>query len=180
MVGKVLIIEGTSDETNGSLRKGFRMLLEKKLSGKMPQIIMGDSTKESIDGFLTQDYKGRDKILLIDLDKDESFVDKIITEHKLKDQSHIVCFMIQEMEAWFLSQPDMLDKYYGTAISKKISNKHAKDIPNPDEFLQDVTRKAGKKVYHKVKDGARLLEKLDLAKLETDFKDVEKLVGLLG
>lgn len=38
MVRKILFIEGTTDDTNGDLRKGFRILFEKKLKKNIPKL----------------------------------------------------------------------------------------------------------------------------------------------
>lgn len=46
-----LIVEGTTDTSNGDLRKGFNKLLSKKLSGKMPRIVMGDGKTQAINKF---------------------------------------------------------------------------------------------------------------------------------
>jgi len=48
---KVLIIEGTKDESNGILRQGFNKLLSQKLKGSMPRIIMGEGKTQAIKKF---------------------------------------------------------------------------------------------------------------------------------
>ena len=173
--GKVLIIEGASDTRNGILRQGFYKLLEQKLKGTMPRIKMGDGKKQAIDKFLNY---GKDKIpnLLIDLDNEESKKDDDIKENNLANKSDFVYYMIQEMEAWFLSQPTILDKYYGAKLSKKIPKKPACEISNPSDFLNDLVYSQKKQKYHKVVHAVDLLQQLDATKLMDDFDDFKRLV----
>ncbi|MCD4665211.1 MAG: DUF4276 family protein [Bacteroidales bacterium] len=114
---KVLIIEGTTDTRNGILRQGFHKLLEQKLKGKMPRIVMGDGKNQAIDKFL-HSVNNKTPHLLIDLDGPKSKRYEDIKKNNLSKNSDIVFYMIQEMEAWFLSQPEILDNYYHIKISK--------------------------------------------------------------
>lgn len=175
---KVLIIEGTSDTRNGILRQGFHKLLEQKLKGKMPRIVMGDGKNQAIKMFINY---GNDRLpnLLIDLDKKETFKDNDLKENNLSDKSEYVFYMIQEMEAWFLSQPGILENYYGTDISGKIPKKHASEIPNPSDFLNNIIYSKKRKKYHKVKHAVDLLQKLDANKLINEFEEFNRLVKTL-
>lgn len=93
--------------------------------------------------------------------------------------------MIQEMENWFLSQPDILDEYYGKdltikkAISEKLPKKKASDIEHPDEKLQELTKNTKRGAYHKIRHGVELLKKLDATKLEKDIPEFKKLIEKL-
>jgi len=115
----ILFVEGTKDTSNGDLRKGFNKLLSKKLSGKMPRIVMGDGKKQAIDKF----QNSNNSLLLCDLDGPEEKRERDISEHSLYESQHRVYYMIQEMEAWFISQPDILDKFYSTDLTRKIPRK---------------------------------------------------------
>jgi len=97
---KVLFIEGTSDDTNGDLKQGFNKLLSQKLKGNMPKIIMGDNTTETLRKF--RNYKDGKGFVLIDLDDCEPKKASRLEEYKLKTGKYVF-FMIQEMEARFLS-----------------------------------------------------------------------------
>jgi len=172
---KILIIEGARDNRNGILRQGFNKLLAQKLEGNMPRIIMGDGKMQAIDKFIN--YKNsRKPYLLIDLDEKESKKRDNIEKIGLSIRSEDVYFMIQEMEAWFLSQPSILDKYYCSKISSKIPKKHAKEIDNPSGFLNDIVylRKGIK--YHKVVHAVELLKLFDATKLMEDFEEFKLLV----
>jgi len=173
---KRVIIEGTTDTTNGSLREGFSKLLRKKLDKRMPKITMGDGKSQSIDKFINCD----DALLLCDLDGTENQREDDIKKQGLHIVRDKVYYMIQEMEAWFISQPDILDDFYGSKISSKIPKKHAKEFENPDEKLQDWTRditKRGK--YHKVRHGSELLQKLNADQLMKEFVDFKNLIEQL-
>lgn len=175
-----LYIEGTRDGTNGDLRKGFHQLLAQACKGNMPRIVMGDDRKSTIDKFLTDPDKGSERLLLVDsdaFDTSETFRKEQIAQFKL--QGKAVFFMIQEIEAWFLSQPATLDSYFKYQVSEKIPQKDMREVDNPSDKLAELTRHASHR-YHKVRDGATLLEKLDMEELKDSFNDVENLVAALN
>jgi hypothetical protein len=175
---KVLIIEGASDERNGILRQGFHKLLIQKLEGRMPRIIMGDGKKQAIDKYLN--YRNeRDPSLLIDLDQDGSQREVDLRDNNLFGKVDHVYYMIQEMEAWFLSQPENLDKFYCTKVSSKIPPRPAQDIPNPSDLLNKIVVSITRKRYHKVIHAVELLKLLDASQLINDFEDFRKLIERL-
>ena len=92
----------------------------------------------------------------------------------------MVFYMIQEMEAWFLSQPTILDKFYKTNISTKIPQKSPKEIKEPDKLLVRLTKKTTKGPYHKVNHGTQLLELLNAEQLEQDFSEFADLIAKLA
>lgn len=169
---KYLFIEGTTDITNGDLRAGFRKLLEKKSNGKMPTISMGDGKKQTIDKFLNSE----DSKLLCDLDNNESERINDLKINGIIEREEFVFYMIQEMESWFISQPNILDEFYNTSISLKLAKKPASDFSEPDKELQKYTRGTKKGPYHKVNHGSKLLPMLDADKLMQDFPDFKRLI----
>ena len=173
---KVLIIEGTKDESNGILRQGFNKLLSQKLKGSMPRIIMGEGKTQAIKKF--KNYRTGKPFLLIDLDKPESQKEKEIEEKGFIQGSEYVYFMVQEMEAWFLSQPEILDSFYNEKI-RNIPDRPAKDIPNPSDLLYRITKATKRGKYHKVAHAVELLQKLDANKLSTEFVDFRNLIETL-
>jgi len=183
---KVLFVEGTADDKNGDLRLGFGRLLSQKLFGKMPRIIMGNGISETADK-----YKNANgfklKASLIDLDGKGDFVARgeykeakqtKMKYHNFKSSDNIY-FMVQKMEAWFLSQPEVLRDYFQKDF-KKIPFDHPSKIERPDDELRKFTQELKSKSYHKVRDGSRLLQKLNLSKLEATFEDVREMVEMLG
>lgn len=170
----ILLIEGTPDDTNGNLKIGFGSLLEQKLRGNMPRIVMSGNKSETCKKFKNP-LQNQANFLLIDLDAPESDREQEIIKQGLVDVQESVFFMIHEMEAWILSQPNVLDEYYKEKISVKITRK-AHEISNPDDFLQILTKKTEKGAYHKVGNGVELLKMLSLSKLEESFPDVKRLI----
>lgn len=175
----ILLIEGTTNDNNGDLKRGFNKLLSQKLSGKMPRIIMGDGKSMVIRKFKKLN-KPNEKLLLIDLDKVESEKAKDLKKYQLELEKEFVFYMIQEMEAWFLSQPEILDAFYKTDISAKIPKKRPQAIKNPDRELIKYTKKTSKGAYHKVNHGTQLLELLDAEKLTQDFSEFAELIEKLA
>ncbi len=141
----IIFIEGEPNSPNGDPRQGFTKLLKQKLDGKLPRIILGGGKKQTIDKFLNNRLEADEFLLLIDLDNDESFRATDLIKHNLKPKSEDVFYMIQELEAWFLSQPDVLDKFYGLdrngkTVSAKMSGRNTPEIPNPKEELLRITQ----------------------------------------
>ncbi len=182
MVRKILFIEGTKDDTNGNLREGFHKLLVQKLKGNMPRIKMGNGVTEAKKTFInnsTNKNLSEYSFLLIDLDDCESNKNKKIDEYQLNDFSNFVFFMIQEMEAWFLSQPKILDDFYNDDISQRITKKNYKEFEHPAEYLQQITKNSNGKKYHKIKHGVELLKRLNAHVLEKDSTEFKELIKQL-
>lgn len=176
--GKYLFIEGTANEENGKLAQGFHKLLVQKLQGKMPRIKMANGKSETIQTF-KKSQLSPDKYLLIDLDAPEEQKNTDLKTNDLETDATRCFYMIQEMEAWFLSQPDILDVHFRAKISDKIK-RPPMEIPHPDVFLQKITKDSPKGIYHKVEDGTALLEKLNADQLMHSFNDFSELVKMLG
>lgn len=171
-----LFIEDEKDTSNGDLREGFRKLLEQKVRGNMPRISMGQGKRQTIDKFLhTADAK-----LLCDLDNTSEHIECDLLEYGLKNNRDQVFYMIQEMEAWILSQPDILDNFYHEEISRRIPKKQPMLISEPDKELQNITRNSRKGKYHKVRHGAQLLQLLDAGQLYAEFEDFKRLIDDLN
>lgn len=172
MATLILLVEGTEDRSNGNLREGFSILLDKAVGNKKPRVIMGGGKSQTIDKFLNSD----NGLLLCDLDSTEDNKIADLREYRLENQADIVFYMIQEMEGWFLSQPDILDSFYSDKISDKLAKKHGKLFSEPDKELQRLTKDTRRKAYHKVNHGTQLLALLNPSKLAVDFPDFKALV----
>lgn len=169
---KYLFIEGTDDLSNGNLREGFHKLLEKEIGGRMPTIAMSGGKSQSIGKF----KNSKESKLLCDLDAAKSEIEKDLEDNELKELRESVFYMIQEMEGWFLSQPEILDKFYNFKVSGKLAKKHGDQFSHPDEELMRVTKDSKKGQYHKVNHGVELLKLLDTKKLMTDFPEFKRLI----
>ncbi len=180
----ILFIEGEPNSPNGDLRQGLAKLLEKKLKGSLPKMILGGGKTQTIDKFLNNKLQADKCLLLVDLDGSESFRGMDLKQHKLESEAEKVFYMIQEMEAWFLSQPEILDQFFGLdrsgkAVSEKISRRKSHEIPNPKEELIKITqnpREGGRGKYKIIKPAVELLKLLDADKLMDDSADFKKMV----
>jgi len=173
----VLIIEGGAASRNGNLRIGFHKLLIKELKeDSIPRIIMGESKKESIKKFINSN---KESSLLIDLDKEESYRMSDLVENNLKDSDDFVFYMIQEMEAWFFSQPEILHDFYPDIPLNNFTHKDIMKINNPAELLQEITQFSKSRKYHKIKHAVELLPQLDTGKLKSDFPEFKRLIEIL-
>ena len=177
MVKRVyLFIEGTSDISNGNLREGFRRLLEKKVACPMPTISMGDGKSQTIRKFM----KSEKSKLLCDLDSVATERENDLKKNGLTAYKDNVFYMIQEMEAWFISQPTILDTFYGVKISHKLASKNAELFNEPDKELERITKSTKKGSYHKVNHGTELLKLLDATILYNSFEDFKRLIDTLN
>jgi hypothetical protein len=180
----ILFVEGEPNSPNGDLRMGLSKLLSQKLKGKLPKIIIGGGKSQTIHKFLTNKLNADLSLLLVDLDKPETERENDLESEILLEYRNNVFYMIYEMESWFLSQPDILDKFYGLdnnkkKVSEKIPKKKAIEISHPDEMLMRITKNTKKGEYHKIKHAVELLQLLDASKLEIDFWDFRKLIERL-
>lgn len=180
----ILFVEGEPNSPNGDLRMGLSKLLSQKLKGKLPTIIIGGGKSQTIRKFKTNKLKADVSLLLVDLDKPETERENDLKSENLIEHKDKVFYMIQEMESWFISQPEVLDKFYGSAgggkkISDKIPKKKVTDIEHPDEELMRITKNFPKGKYHKIKHAVELLKLLDASKLETEFSDFRRLIEII-
>jgi len=171
-----LFIEGTPDDKNGNLRQGFGKLVEQKLRGQMPRIIMSDDKVSAIRKFKS-DKLSTQKFLLVDLDGKEDTKAPQLKKFDLDGATAF--FMIQELEAWFISQADILNLYYGIDIKSKVSPRDPKSIDNPSDLLAQLTKKTKKGEYHKVKHATDLLKMLKLTDVEDKFDDAKNLISAM-
>jgi hypothetical protein len=172
---KYLFIEGAKETKNGNLREGFSKLLAQLIPGKMPTISMGEGKSQTIDKF----KNSNDSKLLCDLDAPEADRKKDLKYYELDKEKDSVFYMIQEMESWFISQPEILDSFYAQEISKKLKKKPASEFAEPDKELQNLTKNTRKGPYKKVNHGVQLLKKLDANRLYNDFPDFKNLIEKL-
>ena len=92
-------------------------------------------------------------------------------------------FMVQLMEAWFLSDRNALQKYYGSGfnVGRLPGNPNIEDIPKADieNGLHDATRRCSKDAYHKVKHAPTLLEQLNPAAVYSTCPNFALLIDYL-
>ena len=158
---KTLFIEGSSGTDNGDVRKAFRLLLEKELQGNMPRIFMCDGQKHTIDTFFSSICAASNK----------SFKKRLISA-----TPENTFLMIQEAEAWILSQPDVLTAA-GVDMSK-FNCQNVETIHKPCEKIAELYKKSGK-TYTKVNEFAKIFPKLDTTKLKQTCSEFKALIEAL-
>lgn len=187
MIKRIVYIEGASEIDNGSLRNAFSKLFRKELQGNMPRIVMGDGLQQTIDKFLTKPLAPDEKrFLQIDSDQaitsetKDGFLQKIriSKNHKclLEITINNTFLMVQEAEAWILSQPDVLERNrISTTLLPKCS---ADEISKPSEILAKLYKRSNKR-YHKVSEFSKLLPMLDTVKLKEHSEEFRQLIAKL-
>lgn len=179
----ILFVEGSSNINNGNLRIGFNKLL-KQAGRPMPQIEMSEDMAGAIRKFKLEVEKATPRferiLLLVDLDGPEETREEWLTRHSLSSCRAQVFCMIQEMEAWFLSQPEALYSFYRPPLPHTLPKTAPARVLHPAQELARCTKDHRPKgTYHKTGHGAQLLELLSLPKLQADFSDVARLVAAL-
>jgi hypothetical protein len=160
-------------------------------------IQLGSGYKQAIKFFKTQ--LDKNSVLLIDLDNSIAYRDKRLLELELENYRDRVFFMIQEMEAWILSQPQKIDVCYRNNYKRERSTLnisddtllkgiHPEEIIKPSWVLKVLLKryfsyekrgKIKKKEYGKLKDAPDLLNLLDASKLHDVFIDVKRLINVM-
>ncbi|MCT7994568.1 DUF4276 family protein [Laspinema sp. C5] len=141
--------------------------------------------------------------ILIDLDGPTEIIPERLARYQPFDTTRIF-FMVQEMEAWILSQVDKIEEFgKSEGLTRKkqeqdirsnplIRNRHPEEIERPSEKLETILcqyfeevkivrgkQKRKNKKYSKAKDGAKLIGLLNLEGLIHDFKEVERLIDYI-
>ena len=74
--------------------------------------------------------------------------------------------MVQVMEAWFLADPDTLEKYYGKGFNSAALPKERMieriEKSRIETALKEATRHTSKSEYHKTKHGPEILRRLNV------------------
>jgi hypothetical protein len=208
MVNITIYIEGVSSENAAVLtvdnsavfREKFHQLFSQKLSSTEFNLQIksfGSITqaRKMLEHIETQKINA---VILVDLDAPKEKREERLNQYQPFDTSKFF-FMIQEMEAWILSQIDKIEEFgkHEGLIRKRdneeinhnplIKDKHPEQINKPSEKLDTILRqyfdvvkirqgkerKKGKR-YSKAKDGPKLIGLLELQILKQDFDEVNK------
>lgn len=193
---------GKTVGASAAMREGFSKLLHKVLPETAYDLVIKPSGGYRETTILFKNTLGErpDQALLIDLDGAEATRNERIAKLDLSTWADQVFFMVQEMEAWFLSQPAIIDQYgidQNFTIKKEASvakhtllkGKIVQEIEKPSQKLDRIFKehfaiekqKGGKtkkrpRSYDKGKDTTDLLAGLDLEQLRQTFTDVNRLI----
>ncbi|MBT3387547.1 MAG: DUF4276 family protein [Desulfobacula sp.] len=204
--GKQENVAAQTVDNSAVFRENFYKLFSQKLSPKEFKL------KIQPFGSVTQtrkkleyvESKGVNAVILVDLDAPKEQRGERLNRYKPFDTKKIF-FMIQEMEAWILSQLDKIEKFGENEglIRKKsdkdinddflLKGKHPEQISKPSEKLDTILkqyfdvikkirgnkeRKKAKR-YSKTKDGPGLIGLLDLETLMKCFDEVKRLIDYI-
>lgn len=213
MVSITIFVEGGPNdgrppvETAGAMaayREGFRKLFS-SLSTPYQIVIEPIGSVAGARKYLEEIDKGTlTGFVLIDLDGPPSDKAARIAGSYMGVNTANLYFMVQEMEAWILSQPDKVEDFSltaawrpkpaATAIASDpaIHGRHPEDIAKPSEVLDTLLRRYFEEAktrggkphvrpvrYHKTAHGPKLLALLDLSRLRSTFSDVEAIAARL-
>ena len=213
MVDITIFVEGVQSQypavstidNSAVFRENFHKLFSQKLSSlKFNLIIKPFGTITQARNTLEHiETKGGNAVLLIDLDAPKEKKDARLNRYKPFDTTRIF-FMIQEMEAWILSQANKIEDFGKNEglIRKRnnedinenplIKNKHPEQINKPSGKLDTILRqyfdvvkiRRGKeriigKRYSKAKDGPKLIGLLELHILMRCFDEAKRLVDYI-
>lgn len=176
MADKILFIEG-SDQSRylNDWRKGFETLLRNAGLLKLPRIIACYGRDKAIDEYKKELGRNeKEVLLLVDLDAPENQKQTVLSEKGLTKHTKTVFFSIQEIEAWILSQPEVLDVFFGKGkngelASRKLTLKHPSLFADPKLELKRITKGTKRGAYLDSVHGPVLLQKLDAKILTNAF-----------
>lgn len=200
--GGVLPNDSTDAQTfNNSekLRESFYKLLTQIISPEIfnLEIEMGAGEKNACLMF-KKHIKKNSCSLLIDLDGSIDKKAERLLNLEIDEYSDFVFFMIQEMEAWILSQPNAIEKGMSLFNREKpeqsitddpIFNQNPIDIVHPSKKLNTILSRyfsftkrdeKKKKKYGKLKDSPLFIKNLDITQLTDTFEDAKRLVDFLN
>ncbi len=213
MVDVTIFIEGVQSQNPAAatvdssidFRKTFHKLFSQEISPaefNLKIMPFGSITKAKKMLRYTETHK-MTAVLLIDLDAPKEHRNERLSFYQPLDTTKIF-FMIQEMEAWILSQPDKIEtfgkeqglirKRIGEEIRNNplIKNCHPEQISKPSQkldtllrqYFDDIrtrrnrVRKSGKR-YSKAKDGPELIGLIELKRLIKDFDEAKRLIDYI-
>lgn len=145
-----------------------------------------------------------DALILIDLDAPPEERVKRLQDNYIIEAHDRIFFMIQEMEAWILSQPSIIDNFAKInklnrkkpdeeiAENSLLKGKNPKYISGPkkklktlfSQYLQEKKQRGNRinlknRRYNERRDAPALIRLLSLSQLRQDFDEVDKLIQYL-
>ncbi|TKG93793.1 DUF4276 family protein [Puteibacter caeruleilacunae] len=177
------------------LRESFYKLLSQVISPQdfNLEIEMGAGEKNACKIFKNTISK-QECTLLIDLDGGNEIRNQRLAYLEVQEYADFVFFMIQQMEAWILSQPTAIEKTMSHLNREKqdqrlnndpIFQTAPYDIQHADDKLNTILAryysfikrgKKKKKKYGKLKDAPLFIANLDVNQLMETFNDVNRLI----
>ncbi|HEY1203587.1 MAG: DUF4276 family protein [Bryobacteraceae bacterium] len=182
-----LYVEGGGDDNDAlrtACRKGFRTLIEKAgLAGCMPRIVACGSRTETFNKFrIAARSAAPDEFMCLLVDSEDPVADGTSPwaflgarqadqwEKPAGTPDENAHLMVQCMEAWFLADPDAVERFFGRGFRRNALPNRAdvEKIPKDgvETALEGATRAcATKGQYHKGRHSFALLATLDHGKV---------------
>lgn len=177
-----VFVEGGGDTRaqQAGARKAFRTLFEKAgLAGRLPRVEACGGRSETIRDFRTALRRNEDAVLLVDsegpvgagVSPEEYLVQRGEWARDASTPGERIHLMVQVMEAWLVSQPEVLRDHFGSCFnaSKLAKTLHPESVAKVAvaKALDDATRDCPGGAYSKKKRrGFEILERLEVAELE--------------
>jgi hypothetical protein len=176
-------------------RKGFRNFFERAgLAGRMPRVVACGGRRRAYESFKTTHELRRDEFPMLLVDSESAVSAHRPWDHvrnrqedqwecptgASEDQIH---FMVMTMEAWFHSDKDALEAYYGKCFRRNALSHHEniERIPKIDIFsgLEQATRHCETWEYSKGEDSFRILGRIDPTRVRNSSQYAERLLQVL-
>ena len=171
------------------LREAFYKLLTQELGGFdfRLEVEMSGGWRQTLNRWKRSNSEKATLFVLIDSARPPDLISERITELQIPPESvNRVFFMVQEMEAWMLSQPERIVEVFRENLKSSETNfleaVRSKGAPRRIAVPSDQLRyllgrhvrvekngRMRKKKYNKLTDGAAFLEKLSSVQLQKDF-----------
>jgi hypothetical protein len=165
MKNRYLIIEGTPNESNGSLRVAFGRLLE-KAGISHTKVVMAGSWSDALKKY--SEYPNCTAYVLVDGDAFQPKKADHIPSYK--------CHVMQPaFEEWLILESTALCDYY----NQHKGPKH--NTSKPTQAIKDwLKTNVPSRRYHKVQDAAKILVNMDTVLLRQKSSDFDTLVKALS
>lgn len=196
-------ISAATIDNSEKLREAFHKLLSRVVNPETFNLVIevGAGYKNAARSFRKYALLSDNSSLLIDLDGAKPTKEKRLNELGINEFSNQVFFMVQEMEAWILSQPEVIEKCYKDRFIREnptvnmvqteleLFSRHPEALVKPGDKLRILIGRyfsemkgnvKKKKKYGKLKDAPLLIENLDIFKLIETFEDVRRLKNYLN
>lgn len=199
MVGRVVIHFEGSDK----LRVGFGKLFENhreraRRNGIRFDMIAGGPNAETVKGFLRSCRLNPSDVNILLIDSEGPAPRAAGAIRALRSRSYWdanvapkederINFMVQAMEAWFIADPQTLERHFGNGFGTgNLPNSQNAESISPNRLTDSIDqalRAIGgrrRRKYDKVRDGARLLALIDEATVRRNCPSFGRLMDFLS